>query len=218
MSKRLSLVGNRFGKLVVIEFSHTTNGYTYWNCICDCGTEITIKGSYLTSKTKATKSCGCLVKEKVAKNLPEKRNTSHKMSGTKFYGVWNSMVMRCHNPNSSSYSRYGEKGITVSNEWRVFQNFYNDMHSTYKEGLTIDRIDNTKGYSKENCRWVTMKVQGNNKSTNHNLNYKGKTYSLAEASEKFNIPYNVLKRRIYLGWSIEKALTAKVRKGKVNEI
>lgn len=213
-SRKLKLEGQKFGKLTVINLDHTTKRGTFWRCKCDCGNEKVIKGTSLVSKTRPTKSCGCIVKEKSPANLPKHKCITHNMTGTKFYGVWNSMIMRCHNPNSKSYPRYGANGITVCNEWREFKNFYEDMYSAYSDGVSIDRIDNTKGYSKENCRWVDMKVQCNNRSSNHQLTYKGKTYTLAEASEKFDIPYHTLKRRIYKGWDIEKSLTTKVRKEK----
>lgn len=218
MSKRLSLIGNRYGKLIVIDFSHTENGYSYWKCKCDCGNVKIIRGTYLTQKRRAVKSCGCLIKEKAPDNLPKHKCITHNMTGTKFYGVWNSMVMRCHNPESLSYKRYGAKGINVCNRWRKFENFYCDMFPSYKEGLTIDRIDNSKGYSPENCRWVDMKVQCNNKTSNHTIIYENKEYTLSQASEKFSISYHTLKRRIYNGWSVKKAIETPVKRRKKHEL
>ena len=212
MSKRLDLTGKRFGKLIVLSFSHSEKGFTYWNCKCDCGNEKIIRGTYLTSRTKPTKSCGCLIKEVVSNNLPEHRCVTHSMSKTKFYNVWNSMVMRCTNPKSKSYQRYGGRGIQVCERWRNFKNFYDDMFEGYKEGLSIDRINNDGNYYPNNCEWKNRKQQANNRSSNNLLPYKNKEYTLMEASEKFNIPYCTLKRRIYKGWSIEKAIETPLRK------
>ena len=212
MSKRLNLEGKRFGKLLVLGFSHADRGYTYWKCKCDCGNEIVIRGAYLTSKTKPTRSCGCLVKETAANNLPKHKCITHNMSKTKFYDVWNSMIMRCTNPNSKSYKRYGERGIKVCERWRTFQNFYDDMFEDYKDGLSIDRINNDGNYEPSNCKWRSKKQQANNTRGNHLLTYKNKEYTLMEASEKFKVPYSALKRRIYKGWSIDKAIETPLRK------
>lgn len=92
------------------------------------------------------------------------------------------------------------------------------MFPSYKEGLTIDRIDNSKGYSPENCRWVDMKVQCNNKTSNHTIIYENKEYTLSQASEKFSISYHTLKRRIYNGWSVKKAIETPVKRRKKHEL
>ncbi|MBU3102951.1 hypothetical protein [Clostridium gasigenes] len=208
--KKINLNGKAFGRLIVIKLDHKNENGTYWLCKCECGNEKVIKGTSLLNKDKGTKSCGCLTKETCSKNLPAHRNASHRMSKTNFYGVWNTMVMRCTNPNSKSYERYGVKGILVCERWRAFQNFYDDMFLTYKKGLSIDRINGSKGYYFENCRWVDSKVQANNTKSNHILKYKGISYTLSQASENFNIPYDTLKRRIYKGWSISEAIETTV--------
>ncbi len=209
MSKRLDLTGKVFGKLTVLDFSHAENGYTYWNCKCECGNEKIIRGIYLTDKRRPIKSCGCLVKEKSPKNLEDYRCGTHNMSKTKFYNVWNSMVMRCNNPNSKAYKRYGARGIKVCARWRKFNNFYEDMFQKYEQGLSIERINNDGDYKPNNCKWIDKKKQCNNRSTNHLIKYKNNTYTLSEASEKFKIPYHTLKNRLYSGWDIEKALGIK---------
>lgn len=80
------------------------------------------------------------------------------------YKVWGSIKNRCENPNNQSYSRYGGKGVTICPEWADFNNFYNDMHEGYEKGLWIDRIDGSKGYSKDNCRWVNANESNRNRS------------------------------------------------------
>lgn len=79
------------------------------------------------------------------------------------YVVWGSMKTRCDNPNSKSYARYGAKGVSYDPSWADFNNFYNDMHEGYEQGLWLDRKDGTKGYSKDNCRWVTPTESNRNR-------------------------------------------------------
>ena len=141
--------------------------------------------------------------------------------------VYHSMLARCYNPNAKSYKHYGERGITVCEEWlntekgythygiyskgwRTFEKWALD--NGYKEGLTIDRIDNDKGYSPENCRWVDRKVQANNRNFCRYITYKGKTQNLKQWCCELGLNYKTIHRRIKsLHWTIEKAFTT--RKG-----
>lgn len=124
------------------------------NCICDCNTLVTV---YLENlKRGLTKSCGCYFKE-------AKHNFKHGMSKSKERNIWNSMIQRCHNKNTKAFKNYGARGITVCDEWKNdFEIFYNDMGPKI-DGISLDRIDNDKGYSKKNCRWATRKQQANNR-------------------------------------------------------
>ena len=124
------------------------------------------------------------------------------------------MINRCYNKKVSSYKYYGEKGVTICDEWNNketgFVNFYNwSMANGYKDGLSIDRIDNEKGYSPDNCRWATITEQANNKSNNHRVIYNNKSYTIGELASKYNIDYFLLRYRINHGWDVEKALTTK---------
>lgn len=118
------------------------------------------------------------------------------------------MRQRCYNKSNTHYSYYGERGITVCDEWQNYE-AYRDwaLANGYKDGLTIDRIDVDGNYCPENCRWVTSYVQSNNKRNNVHLTFKGETHTLREWAAMLNIDYNILYRRIYDGWSTEKALT-----------
>lgn len=107
------------------------------------------------------------------------------------------MIQRCTNPNSTYFPRYGGRGITVCHEWRTRNNFKEwDLSHGYRNDLTIDRIDNDKGYSPDNCRWVTPSQNCCNRSTTHFVTAFGKRQSLMEWSRELNISYNTLKKRV----------------------
>lgn len=107
------------------------------------------------------------------------------------------MIQRCTNPNSTYFSRYGGRGITVCHEWRTRNNFKEwALSHGYRNDLTIDRIDNDKGYSPDNCRWVTPSQNCCNRSTTHFVTAFGKRQSLMEWSRELNISYNTLKKRV----------------------
>lgn len=194
------LTAQKFGRLTVLKYL----GESKWLCKCDCGNYSTPIGYRL--KNGITKSCGCLQRDIVSK-----QSTKHGMSDKRIYSIWRNMKQRCSNPNATKYEIYGGKGIEVCNEWLDFMNFYNwAMANGYNDNLSIDRIDGNKGYTPENCRWVTYKVQGNNTEQNHILTYKGKTQNVTQWAEELGIDSNTLNTRISRGWNIEKALTTPV--------
>lgn len=165
----LDLTGNKYGKLIVLKLNETlTHRGARWLCKCECGAETIAYGWELKSSKK--KSCGCLVSELAKVN---KNHLTHGFSKTRFYRIWVAMKRRCSAESNELYKKYYiDKGITVCKEWLDFENFKNDMYETYSEhcsiygekDTSIDRIDNDKGYSKENCRWATMELQNQNKS------------------------------------------------------
>ena len=122
------------------------------------------------------------------------------------------MIVRCkygYKYDSKRNSNY--KNISVCDKWKVYKNFKKDMYDSWSDGLTLDRIDNTKGYSIDNCRWATKKQQANNTSRNRKITYNGKTLNLIQWAELTKLRAGTITRRIDdLGWSIEKALTSKV--------
>lgn len=155
---RIELSGNRFGKLVVLKYSHSKprkngGGITFWKCICDCGKFHTCRGQDL--KSGKTKACGCL-KGSVLK---------HGLSGTKLYSVWKTMIQRCENKSTEHFKYYGGRGIKVCREWHNSSVFFKwALSSGYRVGITLDRFPNNDGnYEPGNCRWATMKEQSNNR-------------------------------------------------------
>ena len=158
------ITGQRFGRYTVLERAGNDNcRLAMWRCICDCGNERIVRGRDLRSGVIV--SCGCYHRE-----LVKDMFTTHNGSRSRLYHVWDGMINRCYRKTSNHYDDYGGRGITVCDEWRNdFQAFYNwAMANGYDENAprgqcTIDRIDNDKGYSPDNCRWITQKEQQLNK-------------------------------------------------------
>jgi|SRR3990167_871060 len=128
-------------------------------------------------------------------------------SNTRFHKIWENMKARCNNPNATDYYRYGGRGIKICNKWQKFKGFFEDMYSFYKDELTLDRIDNNKGYSKDNCRWTTFKQQANNRSNNRLITYKDRTKTLQQWADELAIKQSTLGMRFYVyRWDIERCL------------
>jgi len=118
----------------------------------------------------------------------------------KLYSVWNAMIQRCTNSNNKDFKHYGGRGIYVSKEWLTFKNFINDMQTLYSNGLSLDRIDNNKEYSKNNCRWVTNEIQRRNTRAiykDNNSGYRGVGFH--KASNKFRARIGVSSKVVHLG-------------------
>lgn len=174
------LTGKRFGRLKVREMASYRKGRrVVWTCECECGNVIDIPGIYLTKKN-GTKSCGCIVKK-------------HGMFGTRIYNVWHTMKERCYVETQTSFPNYGGRGIKVCPEWQEFIPF---MEWSYENGYdenaergecTLDRIDPNGDYCPENCRWVSMSVQANNKTDNVYIEYNGVVDTLSNHARKVGI-------------------------------
>lgn len=160
MPKALELKGERFDRLVVLKQADKRNrtGGLYWECLCDCGNTIEVLGAHLNSGH--TKSCGCLQKETISKNMFKHGHTVGRQTRT--YYIWNAMRARCNNPKNKDYRYYGGRGIVVCEHWNKFEGFLQDMGESPKN-LTIDRKDNDGNYEPGNCRWATRAEQNQNK-------------------------------------------------------
>ena len=130
----------------------------------------------------------------------------HGMFGSKIYQTWNWMIQRCHNKNTAGFKRYGARGITVCKKWRKFQGFFEDMGDRPK-GKTLERIDNDKGYFKENCRWATPKEQARNRRTSRLIDHNGQRKTLAEWCEIYKTDGRLIHARLKRGWSLDEAFT-----------
>jgi len=136
----------------------------------------------------------------------DKNNYKHGLSRTKAYAVWYAMIQRCTNPNNKDFKYYGARGITVNPRWKNVSNFVEDMGNP-EEGLTLDRIDNNKGYEKDNCKWSTRYEQSNNKRDVEHISFMGRKQSLLSWCRELNLNYDNTHDRITrLGWDIERAL------------
>lgn len=195
------LTGQRFGRLTAIGIDDRGTRKTYFLCVCDCGTVKSIRADSLLSG--AVRSCGCMKREQDKLNLAG--NHSHGMSGTRLYKIWQGMKKRCYNKHDARYSRYGGRGITVCAEWKdSFPAFYAwAIRNGYADDLTIDRIDNDKGYAPNNCRWATVQEQCRNRDTNIKITIGNATKGLAEWCEIFDVDYSTIyaryERHGYLG-------------------
>lgn len=207
-TKTEDMIGKKYGKLTVLGIDHyklDKDGYKryYLRCKCDCGNEKVVIAYSLTRGL--TVSCGCY--QKVAAS---KAKRTHGKSNSRIYHIFRDMHRRCENSQRPSYKRYGGRGITVCDEWNKengFCNFYDwSMTNGYADELTIDRIDNDKGYSPDNCRWVDYVTQANNTSWNKHIEYNNETHTMAEWGRIRSLRPSTIKNRLNHGWSVSEAL------------
>lgn len=200
MNRAIDITGRKFGRLRVLKRAGTyKSGDALWDCACDCGASKTAQGSAL--RKGLIKSCGCLQKETRSSN-----NRTHGMSNTALYRLWAGMVQRCTNPNATNYANYGGRGVTVCKRWLAFLNFKADMGDR-PSGTSIERRNNSRGYSPSNCYWATRKEQNSNKRNNRLLTVGKETMPLTHWATRLGIRHATLRERLDRGWSIERACT-----------
>lgn len=146
------------------------------------------------------------------KKNPELYTKKKLVKNNRLHNIWSGMKRRCNNPNNEAYARYGGRGIKVCDEWSAEKNGYWNFEkwslmNGYQDDLSIDRIDNDGDYEPSNCRWTTMKQQGNNTQFNIFLEYQGVRLTLKEWSEYLEVPYHVIHQRYKRGWNAHDILT-----------
>lgn len=199
--KIIDLKGEVFGRLMVVSRAPNAgvrDSNARWNCRCDCGRMVIAYGQDLR-KHKVV-SCGCWNAEK---------RTRHGLARTPEYRVFMAMKMRCENPKDAAWKNYGGRGITVDPRWSSFPQFWEDM-GPRPTGGTLERIDNNKGYSPDNCTWATHKEQLNNRRNNRVLFHEGERLTLAQWAERLGLNYSTLAKRLARGQAVEDALNRPV--------
>ena len=205
------LTGRVFGRLTVVErvedsVAPSGRKNVMWKCRCECGNEIVARGSHL--RNGSTKSCGCLNRE-----LVSTLNKKHGFSGERLYRVWEGIIKRCCNKNDKSYHNYGGRGIKICDEWRfdyiafrewALANGYDE--SAPKGECTIDRIDVNGDYKPDNCRFVSMYEQSQNKRNTLRFAYNGEDKTLKEWCKEYDLSYKTVRYRLKHGWTFEEAL------------
>jgi len=203
--KRVDLSGSRFGLLVVNAYAGLdSGGNASWSCLCDCGSCVVVRGSRL--RAGETASCGCLRSNTAARSgVVRGDGTLGKGDARRsIYSTWTAMRARCSSPSHPAYKSYGGRGITVCERWSSFENFLADVGERPFPGAELDRIDNNKGYSPENCRWVDVKTNSRNRRSARMINTPKGEMLLCEAAELSGISAQVLASRIRRGFPTEK--------------
>jgi hypothetical protein len=208
MGKFRDITGQKFGKIIAIKVVGVNKrGNKLWlvrhSC---CGAE-------------SVKSQGKIIHNKQVFSCPN--CNQHRMRKTRFYGIWHKMLKRCNNSNSDNFRYYGGRGIKVL--WPSFIVFKNDMYESYLEhratfgekNTTIDRVDNSGHYCKENCRWATWHEQHTNTRRNRFITFNGLTLTIGDWARKLDIGYRTLGRRLdNCHWPVERTLTERPYAGK----
>lgn len=200
MKRAETFIGEKFHKLVVAEIDGAKA-----TCICECGNK-KIVDIYLLRRGN-NKSCGCLAK--MARRKAIDATLIHGMSKTVEYKTWVGMRKRCTNTKDKNYKNYGGRGIFVCQEWDMFEKFFEDMGIRPK-GASIERVDNSGPYSKENCIWANATHQCRNKRNSIKVEFDGEKISIKELSEKVGISYELLYQRIIVKkWAVCDAASRK---------
>lgn len=187
--------GDRLGRLTVIAYA----GNGRYQCRCDCGIEVTVFTSNLS--TAHTQSCGCLASE-----LKSARNFVHGKTDTREYRIWTNMKTRCLNSKNEAFPQYGGRGIKICHEWvNDFGAFLRDMGPCPK-GMTLERLENNNGYDPGNCAWRSYQDQQNNRRDNVLIQWQGRTQTASQWSRETGVPAKSIRYRLRVGMALELVL------------
>jgi hypothetical protein len=198
--------------MLTITATEIRGGYRWVEVSCDCGT-VGHWTRWTNVRNGSSSSCGC-VRRKRAEGLNLTHGQSSKTASAmrkSEYDIWHGIKLRCYTPTAGSFQNYGARGITVCDRWRnSFEAFIADMGPRPSRRHSIDRIDNSAGYSPDNCRWATRVEQRNNTRTNRFVTRNGRTRTLSQWAAEHSKTVNLILDRMGRGWSLELALTEPV--------
>lgn len=204
------LTNKNFGEWLVLyrdEDHVTPKGFkfTAWRCRCSCGTERTVLANALLSGRST--SCGCVHNAK-QRNVARNNFTTHGESKSRLYKIWLGMKKRCYNQNSTNYKNYGNRGISVCDEWLEDYPKFKDwsLSHGYSDELTIDRINVNLGYCPENCRWVDLIAQANNRRNSRFYTIDGISKTIRGWADEYGIHNRRLYEHIHKGEDIAEAI------------
>lgn len=200
---RIDLVGQRFERLLVLFESERRGAHRYWFCQCDCGNEKVVRHGHLLSGR--TRSCGCLCTIGLGRR---QHGNPYLGPKTHTYKIWSGLIKRCYDAKAENFHLYGGRGITVCERWHSFEAFLTDMGERPSKELTIERLDNERGYEPGNCAWRTKKDQANNRRSSRIIEWNGERRTLQQWAEATGISSSAISSRIDgLGWTVQQALT-----------
>lgn len=201
-------IGTKIRRLTVISNVFKIGKISHVRCRCDCGIEILIKPSSIGVHKK---SCGCIMKE-VQKNNLDSRRTTHGMTGTPEYNIWQHIIKRCENARCKDYKNYGGRGIVICDSWRhSIESFLSDVGNRPSPAHSIERIDVNGNYELKNVKWASKIEQANNTRKNRHLTYNGETHTTAIWARLLNLNREIIKDRLRWGWTDAEALSTPVR-------
>lgn len=201
MPRKISIAGEKIGRLVVVSPSMKAGKKTTWLCRCDCGKEVVVRTSDLRSGK--SRSCGCLHLEVISTH----GHASHKGRSHE-YLAWSNMKSRCLGENGPRFDDYGGRGIGICERWlHSFESFLADMGPRPSKDHSVERIENHLGYSPENCRWATRREQQANRRTSQKFSYRGRLVIMAELSRLSGVSETSLRYRVFrMGLSPDEAV------------
>lgn len=208
------LTGRDFGRLTVRGYEGKRGKDRYWRCVCQCGKQVVVRGRGLTAPKGATKSCGCLQRERAKETarVHLKPRTTHGKVGTPEYAAWHHMRQRCLDPNHPGYADYGGRGIRICERWDDFAAFVEDMGERPSAAHSLDRIDVNGHYEPGNCRWADHKTQQRNRRHHRMVTWNGVTKCVGEWAEERGLTVPQLWSRLFLHkWPVDRAMTEPVR-------